>query len=132
MFTINEIKEAHSKVKSGADYPAYVQALKKLGVKGYTTFVQDTHTEYYGADNFNIATPAGAVLRQVADHSDKTEFVKYLAAHQRGETTFPTFCDDSAKTGVEKWVVDMGAMTCTYFDKNDCVILEEKIPQPEK
>ena len=32
MFTVNQIKEAHSKVKSGADFPAYIQDIKKLGV----------------------------------------------------------------------------------------------------
>ena len=28
MFTENQIKETHSKVKSGADFPAYIQDLK--------------------------------------------------------------------------------------------------------
>lgn len=32
MFTIQQIKDAHSKVKSGADFPAYIQDIKKLGV----------------------------------------------------------------------------------------------------
>jgi hypothetical protein len=29
MFTLQEIKDAHSKVKSGADFPKYVHDLKK-------------------------------------------------------------------------------------------------------
>lgn len=32
MFTVEQIKTAHSKVKSGADFPAYIQDIKKLGV----------------------------------------------------------------------------------------------------
>ena len=32
MFTIEQIKNAHAKVKSGADFPTYVQNLIKLGV----------------------------------------------------------------------------------------------------
>ena len=44
MFTIDQIKEAHSKVKSGADFPQYVQDLIKLGVIHYTTYVRDGHT----------------------------------------------------------------------------------------
>lgn len=31
MFTIEQIKTAHSQVKSGADFPAYIQEIKKLG-----------------------------------------------------------------------------------------------------
>ncbi len=29
MFTVEQIKTAHSKVKSGADFPAYIQDIKK-------------------------------------------------------------------------------------------------------
>lgn len=36
MFTIEQIKEAHSKVKSGADFPNYIQDLIILGVKDMT------------------------------------------------------------------------------------------------
>ena len=32
MFTLEQIKLAHSKVKSGADFPAYIKELKALGV----------------------------------------------------------------------------------------------------
>ncbi len=38
MFTIAQIKEAHDKVKSGADFPKYIQDLINLGVIGYDTF----------------------------------------------------------------------------------------------
>ncbi len=34
MFTIEQIKEAHAKVKSGADFPNYIHDLIILGVKG--------------------------------------------------------------------------------------------------
>jgi hypothetical protein len=30
MFTIEQIDQAHSKVKSGADFPKYIQDLKNL------------------------------------------------------------------------------------------------------
>ena len=32
MFTIQQIKDAHSKVKSGADFPKYMQDIIALGV----------------------------------------------------------------------------------------------------
>ena len=31
MFTAEQIKAAHSKVQSGADFPAYIKAIKALG-----------------------------------------------------------------------------------------------------
>ena len=37
MFTVKEIHEAHAKVKSGADFPKYIQEIKKMGVKSFET-----------------------------------------------------------------------------------------------
>ena len=61
MFTIKQIKDAHSKVKTGADYPPYVQELLGLGVTGYSTFLQDGHTVYYGVNNYTAAAPGWGV-----------------------------------------------------------------------
>ena len=30
MFTLEQIKQAHSQVESGADFPSYIQEIKKL------------------------------------------------------------------------------------------------------
>ena len=51
MFTIEQIKTAHAKVKSGADFPAYIREIKQLGVAAYETWVTDGHTEYKGQNN---------------------------------------------------------------------------------
>ncbi|MBY0425047.1 MAG: DUF1398 domain-containing protein, partial [Cytophagales bacterium] len=50
MITINKIKEAHSKVKSGADFPKYIQEIKQLGVVGYVNYVSDGHAVFSGED----------------------------------------------------------------------------------
>ena len=52
IFELKEIKEAQSKVKSGADFPNYIQELIKLGVKKYETYVHDGHSLYFGEDNY--------------------------------------------------------------------------------
>lgn len=44
MFTFEQIKVAQSKVKSGADFPAYIHELKLIGLLSYTQFVSDGHT----------------------------------------------------------------------------------------
>ena len=36
-FTIGQIKQAHQKMKSGADFPNYIQALKNLGIARFET-----------------------------------------------------------------------------------------------
>ena len=60
MFTIADIKAAHSKVKTGADYPSYVQDIIKLGVAHYETFVNDNHTDYTGVDGTKASSqPSG-------------------------------------------------------------------------
>ena len=55
MFTLDQIKSAHSKVKSGADFPAYIKEIKQLGVTYYETFVSDGHTVYFGLNDFETA-----------------------------------------------------------------------------
>ena len=128
MFTIEQIKAAHSKVKSGADFPKYVQDIIKLGVTGYETFVADGHTIFYGRDGYKIQSPAKYVPLSISEKSDKRQFHKELKEHQQGNTNFPTFCGLSAKRGVEKWVVDMNKMTCVYNDKAGTIMLKEHIP----
>ncbi|MET0392184.1 MAG: DUF1398 family protein [Chitinophagaceae bacterium] len=128
MFTLDQIRAAHASVKSGADFPAYVQDLIKLGLTGYETYVADGHSVFYGRDGFSLESPARYAPLTIADHSDQPAFERQLKAHQQGATDYLTFCRDSAALGVEKWVVSMAAMTCTYYSKAGEEILAEAIP----
>lgn len=130
MFELKEIKEAHSKVKSGADFPNYIQDLIKLGVMKYDCYVNDGHSIYFGDNDFKIKSKPKYAPLTVANISDKERFKHYLKNHQRGQTDYLTFCSDCAETGVEKWTVDMNKMTCTYYDKGNNKMLEEQIPTP--
>jgi len=129
-FELKEIKEAHSKVKSGADFPNYVQDLIKLGIKKYDTYVSDGHTLYFGDGNYQIQSEPKYSELNIAKISDNERFKHYLKTHQQGQTDYQTFCNHSAETGVEKWTVDMSQMTCTYYDKLNNKMLEEQIPTP--
>ena len=131
MFTIEQIKTAHSKVKSGADYPGYVQELIALGVNSYQTYVTDGHTVFMGSDNFTAQMPAKYAILEIAGDSDEIAFKTALKLHQQGKTDYPTFCADCARTGVEKWVADLIKMTCTYHNKMGTEILVETIPTVE-
>lgn len=128
MFTVAQIKEAHSKVKSGADFPKYIQEIKKLGVIGFETFVEDSHTEYYGNENFKTQSEAMYSNLEISETPNREEFIERLMKHQRGETDYFTFCKDCAATGIEKWIVSLTEMTCIYYDKDGNEILVEKIP----
>jgi uncharacterized protein YbcV (DUF1398 family) len=130
MFELKEIKEAHSKVKSGADFPNYIQNLVKLGVKKYNTYVNDGHTIFFGDGDYQIQSEPKYAELSVAYTGDKEKFEQYLKNHQQGQTDYATFCNQSAETGVEKWTVDMHEMTCTYYDKSNNKMLEEQIPTP--
>lgn len=128
MFTIDQIKDAHSKVKSGADFPAYVQALIQLGVSGYETYVSDGHSIYFGKDGFTLISPAKYSPLEISGTGNHESFKSDLKDHQQGKTDYPTFCRLSAEAGVHRWVVDLSKMTCTYFDKSGNVLLTEIIP----
>ena len=129
MFTTEQIKAAHSKVKSGADFPAYIRDIKQLGVTSYETYVTDGHTDFYGADHYKTSSVAKYDALKIADVCNIEQFKADLKAHQQGQTDYPTFCDDCAKSGIEKWVVCMDQMTCTYYDKAGNEILVEAIPR---
>ena len=128
MFTIEQIKEAHAKVKSGADFPNYIQDLIILGVKGYDTFVSDGHTEYYGVNNYTVASDEKYDLIGISSTVNKELFIEFLVKHQHGETDYMTFCNQCGQCGIAKWRVDIVAMTCTYLDLAGNEILIEKIP----
>ena len=130
MFTLQAIKEAHLKVKSGIDFPTYVQELIVLGITKYDTYVRDGHAVYFGNEDFQLQSVATYKPMRVANISDKERFKHYLKNHQRGQTDYPTFYKEAAETGVEKWTVDTTNMTCTYYDKLNNKMLEEQIPTP--
>ena len=130
MFQLSEIKEAHSKVRSGADFPKYIQDLIKLGVVKYDTFVADGHTLFTGENNYQVQSEPKYAALDIAKVGNAEKFKHYLKIHQQGQTDYPAFCAHSAETGVEKWTVNMDQMTCTYYDKSGIQMLEEKIPVP--
>ncbi|TAH02090.1 MAG: DUF1398 domain-containing protein [Sphingobacteriales bacterium] len=128
MFTIDEIKTAHSKVKSGADFPLFIQDIKKLGVTRYQSFVADGHVDYSGKNDFKTSSPAKYGDLAIASETNIEQFKIHIKAHQQGKTDYPTFCNDCAKSGIENWVVNIENMTCAYFDLAGNEVLVEQIP----
>ncbi len=127
-FTLEQIKTAHSKVKSGADFPSYTQEIKQLGVTFYKTYVSDGHTDYFGENGYKASTTSKYEPLTIAQESNAAAFNADLKVHQQGKTDYLKFCNDCAKSGVESWAVCMDKMTCTYYDKAGAIILVEVIP----
>lgn len=128
MFTLEQIKTAHSKVKSGADFPNYIGEIKQFGVSYYETFVAEGNTEYFGHNNYNISAPAMYSKLTIERKCNIADFKKSLKEHQQGMSDFATFVRDCARNGVEKWIVRLAPMTCTYYDTEGNEVLVESIP----
>lgn len=129
MFTVEQIELAHEKVTSGAAFPKYIQEIKQMGVTAFETWVKDSHTEYFGKNDYQTKSQPQYENLVIANDSDKEKFTHYLKIHQQGETDYFTFCQQCAETGIEKWFVCLDKMTCTYYDKAGSEILIEEILQ---
>lgn len=128
MFTLQQMKAAHARVKSGTDFPAYVQEIKKLGLLHYDYLVKNGQTTYHGANGFRISSDPIYAEKAISVKASPIAVQQIIAAHQQGKTNFLTFCQQVADAGVEKWVVDTHAMLCTYFDVNGNSMVAEPIP----
>jgi uncharacterized protein YbcV (DUF1398 family) len=128
---LKAIEQEQEKVKSGADFPQYIQAIKKLGVEEFVTYVSDSHTQYFGNNGHQLSSKARYEPLVVAAVSHKKKFTKYLKMHQAGQTDYFSFCRHCAETGIDRWIVNLSLMTCTYYDQKHQIILTESIPNSE-
>jgi uncharacterized protein YbcV (DUF1398 family) len=97
-------------------------------VAGYDLFVHNGQAIYFGGDDFVLISEPKYDDLTIAGSLNKAQFEERLKAHQRGETDYSVFCRDCANAGIERWALDLKAMTCTYFDLSNNNVLEEKIP----
>ena len=129
MFTIEQIHQAFGKVKSGADFPQFVQDLKDIGVTHYDNFVSDGRTKYYGINDFSLDGESKYPKMEVNDISSAEKLKHAILIHQQGETDYLTFCQQASDAGVEKWTTHMIEMTVTYLDKKKNKLTVEPIPK---
>lgn len=124
MFTLEQIKAAHAKVKSGADFPAYAKELTLLGLTHYITEVVDGSSLYFGPGQDVSGQPVYAPIA-INPKADKAALQKALTAHQQGQTDYLTFCKQAAAAGVEKWVTYLLEKEVRYIDTKEELILSE-------
>lgn len=128
MFSIEQIHQAFENVKSGADFPQFVQDLKEIGVTHYDNFVSDGRTNYYGINNFTLNGESKYAKKEVNKISSADKLKHAISIHQQGQTDYPTFCQQVSDAGVEKWTNNLVEMTVTYFDKKGNELVVEAIP----
>lgn len=129
-FTIHQIHEALQKVKSGTDFPQFVQDLKVIGVIHYDTYVADGRTTYYGTNDFVVLGVAKYPLITINSYGSADKLRYSISIHQQGQTDFPTFCTEVANAGVRKWTTNLIEMTVIYFDEHGNKLIEENIQLP--
>lgn len=127
-FTLDQVQVAYAKVKSGADFPRYVQDLKDMGMAGYTIEVSTGKTTYSDTEGAMMATDVAYETLPLNEILNKEQFAQRLKLHQQGGTDYPTFCKDCTDNGVAGWLLDFEQMTCTYFDAQGNDVLKEQIP----
>lgn len=129
MFTLHQLKAAHAKVKTGADFPRYIQDIKDLGLLTYEFMVKDGSIVYYGAQGHRVT--ADAIYKPLTIHLEArpAALQHAISIHQQGQTNFLTFCGQAAEAGVEKWVIDTQQMLCSYLDLAGNLMVAEPIPQ---
>ncbi len=108
MFTIEQIKTAHSKVKSGADFPAYIKEIKKLGVIYYDTFVSVGHTDFFGVSDFKISSTAKYSTLSIAETSKQKNLNQTLLHTNKEKPTISLFVmillNRVLKNGLFLWI----------------------------
>ncbi|QQL50120.1 DUF1398 domain-containing protein [Mucilaginibacter ginkgonis] len=129
MFTLEELKAAHARVKTGADFPNYIQEIKKLGLATYEFIVSDGSTNYYSQGGYCIKGEAIYPALRIAKASSIQDVEHAISIHQQGQTDFMTFCKQVADAGVEKWIIDTNNMLCTYLDCSGTILIAEPIPE---
>ncbi len=127
-FTLEQVHAAHAKVKSGADFPQYVQDLKDLGMAGYTIDARTGKTTYSDTEGAVLSGDVAYEALPLNEVLNKEQFAERLKLHQQGGTDYPTFCKDCTDNGVVGWLLDFDKMTCTYFDAQGNDVLAEQIP----
>jgi uncharacterized protein YbcV (DUF1398 family) len=127
MFTIDKINDLHARLGRAKTLPEYVRTLRALGVERYDSYLADGHSEYFGQDGQKIVSPAVHEALAVAETGQREMLLQHLHRHEQRQTTYLEMSMGLAQSGIEKWTVDTGRMTMTFYDKAGGEMLVEQI-----
>ncbi len=127
MFTVEQINDLHDQLGSAKTFMEYVRALKALGVERYDSYLADGHSEYFGDAGYKVVSPPLHEVFAIAETGDREAFLEHLRRHEQGQTTYLEMSKAIAESGIDKWTVDTGGMTLTFYDKAGREMLVEQI-----
>lgn len=127
MFTLEQINDIHDRLGEAETLPQYLEALKKIGVDKYDSFITDGHSEYFGKGGHKVVSPPVHEKLSIAETSNRESFLKHLDLHNQGKTNYLEMSKGLAESGIEKWTFDTNKMTIAYYDKGGTEILVEVI-----
>jgi uncharacterized protein YbcV (DUF1398 family) len=129
--TEQEIRAAYAKTRTGADFPQLIRDLKVLGIVSYDHLLETGSNIFHGQSGQSVSLNNMGPSVPVSPQPNLELLKKYISMHQSGQTNYPTLCGQAGEAGVERWTSDLLEMTCTYFDKSDCMMHVEVIPEGE-
>jgi uncharacterized protein YbcV (DUF1398 family) len=121
------ISDLHARLGSAKTFTEYVLAPKGLGVERYDSYLADGHSEYFEQGGHRVVSPPVHELLPVAETGQRDTFLEHLRRQEQHETTCLEMSRALAQSGIEKWTVDTGKMTMTFYDKADREMLVEHI-----
>lgn len=127
MFTIEQIDVLHARFGSAKTLAEYVRALRALGVERYDSYLADGHSEYFGQGDHRIVSLAAHEMLPVSETSQRETFLQHLRRHELRQTTYLEMSMGLAQSGIEKWTVDTGRMTMTFYNRAGEEMLVEQI-----
>ena len=87
----------------------------------------DGHSEYFGESGQRVVSPREHEVLAVAETGQRESFLQHLRRHEQRQTTYLEMSRGLAQSGMEKWSVDTGRMTMTFYDKAGREMLVEQI-----
>jgi uncharacterized protein YbcV (DUF1398 family) len=126
--TAENIKEIYARPRSGADFPRLIRELKNAGIRSYHHMMATGANVFHGRRGEVLTLEKMGPACPVAERVDLEALQKIISGHQRGLTDYAALCGLVGKAGIEKWVCDLAAMTCSYFDRAGQKVHVERIP----
>ena len=127
MFTLEHINDVHDRLGNAETFTEYVRALKSLGVEGFSSYLSDGHSEYFGRDGYTLESPAVHEQLTIADTGNREQFLEHLHLHAQHKTTYLEMSKGLADSGIERWTVDANKLTMAYYDKAGNELLLEML-----
>ena len=126
MFTLEQINDLHDRLGRAETLAAYLRGLRAIGVVCVDSYLADGHAEFFGGGHSVVSPPAHHQLA-VAETGDREEFLRHLKLHEQGKTSYVEMSEGLARSGIEKWTMDTGTLTVTYYDKAGNEMLAERV-----